>query len=348
MSQLSLRPARKVAAFGAVAAALAVGACNEEFSVTEREVDQFWRQAPTDQVDILWVIDNSTSMREEQITLAQGFSAFAAELDNTGVDFHLGVINTEFSPTIAESGRLIGDPAVITSEDEDYVATFAERVQLDLGGSGREKGLAAARHALSSSLTTSVNAGFLRADANLLIVFISDENDCSDENGAFEGEPGSGTICQTQADKLEPIENFVASFEALKSRDDAVKLGAIVGPTDAVSVCGDTTQPGVRYLDAVALKGGLAASICETDWTSILTDLGLEATGITTTFEMCSRAKEGTLEVFIDGDPVPEGAINGYLYDDESATLSFHGDWIPGRGAEVEARWIAAGPDICG
>ena len=81
-------------------------------------------------VDILWVIDNSGSMAEEQDILNRGFQEFADQLEQSGsearTDFNMGVITTSFDYSDPDRGRLIGDPPFLTPAD-DYEAGFAAR-----------------------------------------------------------------------------------------------------------------------------------------------------------------------------------------------------------------------------
>jgi len=59
-----------------------LAACGSPSEVT-------WTQPDTVGVDILWVIDSSSSMGEEQETLATGFISFINELDED--DFRIAV-----------------------------------------------------------------------------------------------------------------------------------------------------------------------------------------------------------------------------------------------------------------
>lgn len=314
----------------------AVGACNSIGNFVDRPGSDVWYQSPTDQVDILWVVDNSNSMELEQSLLVDGFGSFIAEIESTGADFHLGVITTDFDAEDATRGQLLGTPAVITRND-DYEALFKERAVVGLRGSGKERGLSAASYALGPIMTTGANAGFLRQDANLLVVFVTDEEDCSDEGRL--GPDADNTACYEQTDLLVPVSEFVRRFQALKPFRDQVQLSGIVGPSDAVGICDDTTLPGRRYMEAARLTGGLSASICEGDWSTILYDLGLNAAGIFTTFTMSHRAKEGTLTIKVDGDLVPESPTDGYTYNPDLPGVEFHGIWIPERGAEIVAEY---------
>src|SRR5690349_10254250 len=142
-----------------LATALLAGCISENDVHTQVKVDTF-SQAPNNQVDILWVIDDSFSMGNEQARLAAGFESFAAELDDSGTDFQIGVVTTSFDD--ATRGVLVGDPPFLTPED-DYVRLFQERAKVGVEGSDKEKGLAVASYAVSANMANEggPNEGFV-------------------------------------------------------------------------------------------------------------------------------------------------------------------------------------------
>lgn len=315
-------------------AGLALAGCATENAVDYQTNTDTWAQAPNNQVDILWVIDNSFSMEEEQQVLAEGFAAFASQLESSGTDFQIGVITTSFDYSDSERGVLVGDPPFLTPDD-DYEALFAARTSVGTGGSDKEKGLEAAVFALSPLMTVSgaPNEGFVRKDAQLLVIFVSDEEDCSD-NGALEGQPAAD--CYTQLDKLTPVPTIVQDLQDLKDDFSHVQTGAIVGTRQ--SSCPDVIE-GSRYQQVSALTGGLIGDICRTEWNGMLGDLGLNATGIRTSFQLSSAAQPDTLQVFVDDVEVPNDPQRGYTYDEASWFITFHKDAIPPRGSSVSASY---------
>jgi hypothetical protein len=327
-----------------------LAACGDTLTfVAQKGVDE-WKQSPTDQVDILWVVDNSNSMQLEQSLLGAGFASFAQELENTNTNFHIGVVTTSFEYDDPDRGKLVSGvncgPIIdkdLTcpnpdnpSETWDYVNVFTDRAQVGLNGSGKEKGLEVALYALSPAMTTGPNAGFLRDEANLLVIIVSDEEDCSDNGRLATLEP---TACYDRPELLTPVGEFVNAFSGLKPSRSQFQLSAIVGPENATSICDDTSITGKRYIDVAAATGGVTSSICETDWSGILYELGLNAAGIYTTFEMEHGAVDGTLVVTIDGEVVPVSEIDGYTYDDTTYTITFHGIYVPERGATIVAKY---------
>ncbi len=307
--------------------------CKRELNFSEQQGSDEWLQADNDMVDILFVVDDSCSMAEEQATLADGFTSFAEELEASATQFHLGVISTSFDYTDPDRGKLVGDPLYLTNDDADYVASFAERAEVGVDGLDQEKGLEAAAYAISPIANLDLNDGFIRRDARLLMVFVSDEEDCSDE-GALAGLEGED--CYTQSELLTPTADFVEEFRDLKDSAEDVQVTAIVG------VQGEACQnvyPSVRYAEVARLTGGRTNNICEGDWSAMLTDLGLNATGVLRQFQTSRAAQPETLEVMVDGVIVPESQRNGWTYDTSTWFITFAESAVPPRGSTITATY---------
>ncbi len=200
---------------------------------------------PSVSTDILFVIDNSGSLRQKQAKVVAQLRTFVETLTSGPVknDFQIGVVTTgitqNFQPCNggatslttypAESGRLqfaknadTGDvlasspPKILRSTElsnADLVAQAGLLVTQGTFGSGEEMGLLAAKLALSEPLVSEPlvppastpsalpgNAGFLRKASRLLVIVVSDEDDCSDPTGtALAVEGACGPWCTTDA-----------------------------------------------------------------------------------------------------------------------------------------------------
>lgn len=311
-------------------AAVGPAACKSDRDLFSQEQTDTFRQAPNNQVDILWVIDDSNSMQEEQETLQSGFTSFAGRLEESGADFHIGVISTSFEYTDPTRGVLIGDPPYLTNDD-DYLAEFSERAVVGTGGSDKEKGLEAGLYALQPVMNVAggANEGFVRPDAQLLVIVVSDEEDCSDR-GALEGQPGS--TCYTKFDELAPVSSFVTGYRELKDQPDLVSFGAIIGTPQ--STCDDQVE-GSRYAQVVRLLGGIMGDICQSDWSNVLSAFGVTASGIRTRFQLTEAAEPDTIVVTVDDEKVQESPVAGWTYDEQTWFLEFHGDSVPPRGSVI-------------
>ncbi|MDG1479680.1 MAG: hypothetical protein P8R54_08815 [Myxococcota bacterium] len=331
----------------AVVALLGTTGCKSDNEVVRRsQLDTFYQSA-TDMVDILWVIDNSLSMSDEQAEVASKFGEFIESIEATGLDFHVGVITTDMESTEIGRGQLLGDPTYLTRDDDDYIAAFQDRIQVGIQGSDREKGLDAAITALTEPIVSSSNAGFLRDGAVLSIIFVSDENDCTDR-GALDGYD-EATACYEYSEDLVPIFDLIEEYDAIKPDEDRTLISAIVGP-EITENCGGAV-PGFRYQTMADAFGGITGNICQSSFSDIMERLGLQASGMLSSFQLTYFAVEDTLEVYINDTSVPgeqveldgetwvqisEDTTNGWSYDETYALIYFHGDAVPPREATIK------------
>ncbi len=161
--------------------AFAAGACENDIRLFEKTQNDVFVQELRRKVDVLLVVDNSCSMIDEQQKLAANFDNFIAQFLNAEVNYQIGVTTTDMSdPT--QSGRLVGDTKIITADIpiDEARGLFQDNVKVCSQGSGFERGLAAAEAALTTHMDDGgANVGFLREDAALSVVIVSDEDDLS-------------------------------------------------------------------------------------------------------------------------------------------------------------------------
>lgn len=168
---------------------------------------------PVRDLDVLFVVDDSGAMGEEQAALAASAGRFIATLDEalgSRPSLHIGVTSTNVGTgpdggggdacaSDGDDGRLLvpatcpaldrpflvdladpedpAGPRTINYPDGQLAETLGCMVQLGNTGCGFEQPLEAMRRALDGS--NEGNRGFLRRDALLLVVLVSDEDDCS-------------------------------------------------------------------------------------------------------------------------------------------------------------------------
>jgi hypothetical protein len=264
--------------------------------VTDRIV-----QVTIPSVDVLWVIDDSCSMSEEQSALTANFSAFMSYFTDSGLDYHVGVTSMDMDGTApGRQGKLRmdgGTSYIDTSYDAaSAIASFTNRANMCQGtscmGSGTERGIDATWGALVTHVN-GVNNGFYRQDAALSVIVISDEDDYSYLVNMFE---------------------FISWLQNLKLDGDMVSFSSIVGP-QPLAGCTAAYEPGARYLQVTQAVGGIEWSICASDWSQMLTELGLQAAGLKREFFLSAVPVESTIDVEVH---TPEGDV----VDDQPFTYS--------------------------
>jgi hypothetical protein len=249
-------------------------------------------------VDILFVIDNSGSMKGEQDNLGRNFPKLIEALRSQKLggkipNVHIGVVTTDLGAGPftqhcpipgGDQGRLQNTPreAGCTPPDKPWISyldgktnvpsgapdpiqrvkdAFSCIAQVGTQGCGFEQPLEAARRALDPK--RNLNPGFLRKDAYLAVVFITDEDDCSasrqqlfdDATSAQLGPPGNFRCfefgvkcdingrdkpglrkgCKPAYDWLHDVDRYVSFFKGLKP-PGRVMVSTLAGPTDQVKV----------------------------------------------------------------------------------------------------------------
>lgn len=257
-------------------------------------------------VDILIVNDNSASMSFEQARLAPRFRSFISELDGQHVDYRIAMTTTDVSES--KAGQLISfqdGVSYLKSSNPDRQVLFNQTIQRpetlscekfisdwvrSHGGdrnsintpeystaylqncpSGDERGVYAANVVVNKN-----PANFIRSDAHLAVIFLSDE----DERSALYNS------AEFKLDQLDQPANLISNVKTKLGEDkyNSLSLHAIVVKDQAcLNVQNNqmldanaatkgliSGSMGNVYLTMTAQGWGNAADICSEDYTSQL------------------------------------------------------------------------------
>jgi len=286
---------------------------------TER-LDEFV-QAPSSKSDVLFVVDSSGSMNEEQEALATNFPALLDWFVDSGVDYHIGVVSTDmYDPLGAGQLRQSEGIRFLTPETPEIEARFADLTRIGTEGANDERGRAAAYTALALR-ADEANAGFLRDDAALHLIVVSDEDDNS----------GPWPITETGfVDFLLSLDRHITTFSS------------IVGPPTLLG--GNRfdcrAEPGIGYLELTRRIGGVAWSICEDDWVRLLDELGFVTVGLRRSFSLRRPAEVRTVRVELEVDGEAREVFGDeWSYVDPPGAVRFGEASIPPPGAIVRVRY---------
>ncbi|TNE86864.1 MAG: hypothetical protein EP330_19840 [Deltaproteobacteria bacterium] len=246
-------------------------------------------------VDVLFVVDNSCSMQDEQNSLTSNFPTFIdAFLGMDGLNYHVGVVSTDMDDN-NHSGRLREANGVrwLEQNTPDPYGTFNSMALLGTNGSGDEKGNLAMYAALTEPLLSGYNAGFLRPEAALAVVIISDENDDSNIDN-----PG-----------ISPSE-AITFLQGIKPDPAMVSYSTIVG--ELPNGCATTDEPGIGYHEVRDAIGGINASICSANWAQVLDDLAENAASLRREFFLDDLPVPSSIQVWvIEQDGTRVDLVNG-------------------------------------
>lgn len=241
---------------------------------------------PCAAIDILFVIDDSGSMRHERDNLRANFAGFIGALDTfqtsagAGLDYRVGVTSTTVDHSYIDRGPIIGDvPVTVDGQhgaligdcgmvrpwlergDADVAGTFSCIADLNAAAGVLEMPLRATELALTTQANGGPNAGFVRDDALLAVVIVTDEDDCSRNDTDFVLEGGNDRCTDPDWPELQPIAHYAEVLDTVKQARGRWAVAAIGG------VCADDThdaRPAVRLQALVDEAGdnGVFASIC--------------------------------------------------------------------------------------
>ncbi|MEM6993583.1 MAG: hypothetical protein AAF721_23925 [Myxococcota bacterium] len=236
-------------------------------------------------VDLLFVIDNSGSMGDEQLNLAASFPGFIdgiSDLLGPATDYHVGVVTTDAYEWNAPECQSLGGLTVRTggdlssaaacgpfasgrnfmTVDDDLDQAFSCAARVGIDGAGIERPMEALQGALLDPMEVNgaCNQGFLRDDALLVVVLITDEEDAGDSLG-------------------DPTDWYDTVLDAKGGDEDAVVMLSLIGhdkPNECIAaqwtgMMGAEIAP--RLLAFTGLfEHGIVGDVCAADYGAFFAD----------------------------------------------------------------------------
>lgn len=214
---------------------------------------------------------------------------------------------------------------LLTGETQGAAEIFSEMVAQGTTGTGLERGLEAARLALTPDLLAGDNAGLVREDANLSILVVSDEEDSSPL----------------------PVHEYLRAFADAKGeaayRDHTLmNVSGVVGEEapefDGEPSCQSShgfADYGARYVAAASETEGLLESICDEDFSPIVERLGLTLSGLQAEWTLSQRPDLDSLLVSLYATHENDSKIRDltrdvdYTYVEETNSIRFEYDQVP-------------------
>ena len=250
--------------------------------------------------DIIFYVDQSGSMDDDQARLASNFSTFITELATYSSDWQIIVANAD-SGCNAHGG-------VLRPEMADYEARFQSAVSSG-GGFWTEAGMTVTSEAVDKTDPGDCNYGFLRPTAMLHIIMVSDEPEQSSSSWTW----------------------YMDKVIAKKGSSANVKFSAIAG--DYPGGCA-TAEAGDGYYQPVMATDGVFLSICS-DWATPTNLAMLAAASVqVAAFELDATPAPSTIHVYVNGTE----RLTGWHFDAPDNTVLFD-EGIPVEGDTVRVTY---------
>ena len=269
-------------------------------------IDSFEQPFSVDGVDIVWLIDRSGSMDRFDQAVIDGIGQMMNALPAVG--WRLGITTTDHlnSSSVSHFPLVPGDTVADAELIYNSLSNFAHR----------EAGFDALHGYL---INNAYNQSWLRDDAALLVVFVSDEDEQSTVQ--FSSAPAG-------------LQEFIQWYG---NRRASVFMASVVNVPIAESVCDGWSAShyaGTRYIDATNFFGGVVVDICEEDWSA-----GVAAASSQVEpheeWPLTHTPIEDTLIVFEDTVPMADA---DWVYN--AATNSVEFLVVPYEGALVEIGYV--------
>ncbi|MBW1877316.1 MAG: hypothetical protein JRJ84_03045 [Deltaproteobacteria bacterium] len=341
-------------------------------------VTGFQQEAFTNDADVLFVVDNSGSMVEENEALGDNFEVFISELaaeqgtatsdglvdavDNyiefasrrtTFIDFHIGVTSTDAGATY---GGLFGSNPVIEFGEPDVVEAFQEATDEanQIGGSGNEEGLEAVFMAMCRAAPEPPEPCFEEVNQFTEEDILSNDGllrrnsafvpvIVSDEGDVSRRKDGDGDDFPDEYDRL---------YRLFGQRMAWAVIGPQAGICNFETPVPDWTADRYRYF--VDETDGIWVNIAEedqdcavTDFAAALQEIGELVNRLLESFPLQAVPDPETILVFVDGKEVDRAAgdgqggfTDGWSYDADDNAVRFHGTAVPDYNAKVRIYYL--------
>ena len=248
-------------------------------------------------LDLLIVIDNSSSMDEYQDKLAANFPALLSAIANT--NWQIAVVTTDpDAPCLRNGGR----PITRAQYDADRVTAeqdFAAAIQAGVAGNGiRESGILNAVRGMDPESVGCVGQSWLRPGSHTSVLIVTDEENCG-------GAANNGC-------KGAPDETWTYFTDNMKRMGrEATKVSGLLFDERVPQPNGPCPFWGwplpQQYWGLIAATGGTWGNICEANYRPILEQISA-AIGRTIKyrFPLAGVPARGSLVVMVDDQPTEE------------------------------------------
>lgn len=290
--------------------------------------------ADTAKVDMLFCVDNSGSMSDKQQVLADSVNTFIGKFVTGGVDFHIGIVTTDTDSTSStywssrlpnyitpNRGRLLSryTEKFLTKNSSNVVDKMKNNAKVGTSGSGSEQCFNSMLYALEDAMLVSggYNEGFVREDALLSMIIVSDE----DENIA-NGEGVAGRIAR--------MKSRIATVKGPNSRgysfDFVINTTAAKPATITYPLSSGANYYPNFYLAAADAFVAKTYDVLKNFGSDLATIGSNIVTQAQSSFKLSNKPNPVTsIVVKLDGKVVAADAVDGYVYDASNNTISLKG-----------------------
>ncbi len=260
-------------------------------------------------LDILIVIDNSSSMRHEQENVSTKLQSLLTYVKDS--NWQIGVVTTDPADPCTRG--------IVKKGDSDAEEAFKKAINAGISGDGTEQGVRQAVVGLQC-----YSNSWLRDDSTLAVLIISDEDNCSNR-----------TQC---GDQPWSTPDFLLDYleEIRTPKVDARVYGLFWVPGKS---CSTAYFEAIHYQELVDATDGTSGSVCEEDYSDILSSISENVADILKNqFDLGSIPDAGSIKVYVND----ELQLGGYSVSGQ--TLNFNPS--PAKGSEIRVEFTKGSSEV--
>lgn len=274
-------------------------------------------------VDVFVLVDDGPGLSAEADYVRSSLGDFVALPHLAGIDAHFAVITT----SQLQAGQR--EATVFASTDAEARRVSMQDALTTMGAytSTRSDGLNIALQLLTSSVSPAMR-DFIREEALLSAIVFTNRDDTS---------PGD-------------VSDYVSGLRVIKGirRTDLFTFSVLGGPPPDGCIDGNLhAEPALRYTTVANQTGGLVLSICDRSWPASSFQGPFLWFGFKSRFFLTQPAVPASIEVYVEGEPIPERMANGQLnwaYDVATQSVNFTPFAVPAPSTHIRVRYQVGCP----
>ena len=308
---------------------------------------------PKNKVDFIWVADESGSMNDNRLDIANNAANLFTQAKNAGLDFRMGVTNV-CSPTGSYKAAVGKFCSKISSSSSDMggtdrfllpteAATFAACIKNPPGyEGGSEYGLVNAKQAVAKHLPRAANSpAKIRSGAQVVIIVVTDEFPQSLASTIGYSSSKTCTLTSSVQAKVDAALNkdYIPYFSGVPSAGSAISFFHTIGGT-CKNACNAYVAHGYKELSA-KFKGKLY-DVCQKDLSGSIKKIidGINAAGSALTLK--SKPVSGSIMVAADSKTLARSRWSGFDYAPSTNAIQLFGSATVTKGSKLVvsySRW---------
>ncbi|MGZ5279241.1 MAG: vWA domain-containing protein [Pseudobdellovibrionaceae bacterium] len=299
---------------GIMMASSALVGCNKQTYSLPETTEEFSQNVTyNNKVDVVMMVDNSSSMSTYQDRLAAQAGGMITALNSYGMDYRIVVVTSDMRGG-GNGGIFVGSPKILTPTTANLSSVLTARIKQGNGGSDLERGL----QSLETALTAETN--FLRSDALLAVLVLSNEDDYSDFD----------------------VNHYAQFFDTLKPKFKGVTQAWLMNFIGVPSLSSNCTtaldsiykEPGLRWIELANISGGLNQPICDTTLGLAVNNIRQRIVEVLTEFALGRKPVLESIVVKINGKVIAQSTTDGWEYIADGNRLRLHGSAVPGSASD--------------